>query len=38
MECFYAYGGIETKDEGKTWLINGIDISKSGLNIMLLTI
>jgi 5'-nucleotidase len=28
---FLSYSGIETNDEGKTWLINGIDISKSAL-------
>ena len=28
---FLSYCGIETIDEGKSWLINGIDISKSGL-------
>jgi 2',3'-cyclic-nucleotide 2'-phosphodiesterase (5'-nucleotidase family) len=28
---FISYSGVETPDEGKTWLINGTDISKSGL-------
>jgi 5'-nucleotidase len=29
---FLAYTRIETFDNGKTWLFNGADISKSGLN------
>lgn len=29
---FLAYVGIETKDDGKTWLINNMDISKTGLS------
>ena len=29
--AFLAYCGINTPDQGKTWLVNGIDISKSGL-------
>ncbi|UJR14434.1 hypothetical protein I4U23_001431 [Adineta vaga] len=29
---FLAYTRIETSDGGKTWLFNGTDISKSGLN------
>jgi 2',3'-cyclic-nucleotide 2'-phosphodiesterase (5'-nucleotidase family) len=29
---FLSYCGVETKDDGKTWLINGQDISKTGLN------
>ncbi|CAF1407630.1 unnamed protein product [Adineta steineri] len=28
---FLAFCGIDTLDQGKTWLINGIDISKTGL-------
>ncbi|CAF4114267.1 unnamed protein product, partial [Rotaria sp. Silwood1] len=28
---FIAYTRIETFDDGKTWLLNGTDISKSGL-------
>ena len=28
---FLSYCGVETKDDGKTWLINGQDISKTGL-------
>ncbi|CAF1416187.1 unnamed protein product [Adineta steineri] len=28
---FLAFCGIDTPDQGKTWLINGIDISKTGL-------
>jgi 5'-nucleotidase len=28
---FVSYSGVETQDNGKTWLINGTDISKSGL-------
>ncbi|CAF0951440.1 unnamed protein product [Adineta ricciae] len=29
---FLAYTRVETNDGGKTWLFNGTDISKSGLN------
>jgi 5'-nucleotidase/UDP-sugar diphosphatase len=28
---FLAYSGVETSDQGKTWIINGTDISKGGL-------
>jgi len=28
---FISYSGVETPDQGKTWIINGTDISKSGL-------
>jgi 5'-nucleotidase len=28
---FISYNGVETPDQGKTWIINGTDISKSGL-------
>jgi 5'-nucleotidase/UDP-sugar diphosphatase len=34
---FLVYCGIETMDEGKTWLINGKDISKSGLTYNVVT-
>jgi 5'-nucleotidase len=35
---FLSYSGVETRDEGKTWLINGTDISKSGLRYNVATI
>ncbi|CAF4420224.1 unnamed protein product [Rotaria sp. Silwood2] len=35
---FLAFCGIETLDQGKTWLLNGIDISKTDLNYSVATI
>jgi 5'-nucleotidase len=35
---FPAYCGVNTPDEGKTWLVNQIDISKTGLNYNVATI
>jgi 5'-nucleotidase len=35
---FISYSGVETPDDGKTWLINGTDISKSGLRYDVATI
>jgi 5'-nucleotidase len=34
---FLAYTRVETFDDGKTWLFNGTDISKSGLNYIVAT-
>ncbi|CAF0929882.1 unnamed protein product [Adineta steineri] len=34
---FLAYTRVETPDDGKTWLFNGIDISKSGLTYRIAT-
>ncbi|CAF4130328.1 unnamed protein product [Rotaria sp. Silwood2] len=34
---FLSYSGVETTDGGKTWLMNGQDISKTGLNYKIAT-
>ncbi|CAF4503042.1 unnamed protein product [Rotaria socialis] len=36
--AFLAFCGIQTPDQGQTWLLNGIDISKSGGNYSIGTI
>jgi hypothetical protein len=36
--AYPAYCGINTPDQGQTWLINGTDISKTTLNYNVATI
>jgi 5'-nucleotidase len=35
---FLTYTGIETTDDGNTWIVNGMDISKSNMNYRVATI